>query len=355
MKKILHITECLGGGVETAICKYIEESAKNRLEHHVLSIVGRNNDTNGAVKNLPDVRLYEEKSSILSAFILVCKYYRKIKPDFIHLHSTFAGVIGRLAPLLPKSKIIYTPHCYSFLMEDKATYKKVIYRMIEELLNLRTGTTAPCGLYEEMVHGSFFIKSKCVSLNNAVTIKRVKKNKLLFSRKKLIKIGMSGRICAQKGYDFYIRLSNELMQLNLDVKCIWIGGGEANLQKKLSDTGVEVTGWLDKDAAMCELENLDIYVHTAAWEGNSLVLIEASELGLPIFAREIPATAVFGRNLCYKTPKCMALALEKFITKPQIEHGAYEIANNIIRANSVLLLRKQLDILYSIDRSNCDE
>ncbi|MDR3321877.1 MAG: glycosyltransferase, partial [Synergistaceae bacterium] len=34
--------------------------------------------------------------------------YRKYKPDIIHLHSSKAGILGRI--VFPKNKIIYTVH-----------------------------------------------------------------------------------------------------------------------------------------------------------------------------------------------------------------------------------------------------
>ena len=43
---------------------------------------------------------------------------REIRPDLIHLHSSKAGALGRLAWSGRKTPLLYTPHGYSFLMAD---------------------------------------------------------------------------------------------------------------------------------------------------------------------------------------------------------------------------------------------
>lgn len=344
MKRVLHITECLGGGVETAICRYIEESPVVVM-HYVLSISGRNNDSNGEVKKLSRAILYEEEVSIISALYTIKEYYSKIQPDVIHLHSTFAGFLGRMLPSLPKSKIVYTPHCYSFLMNDKPWYKRLVYRIVEELLNLRTGILAPCGVYEKKVHGSFFLKAKTVALNNSVSITESKKKK--FDKgSSPVKIGMSGRICNQKGYKFFIRLVEEVNKLNSNISFYWIGGGEEAPLNELIAANVKVSGWLNKSEAITELKNLDIYVHTAEWEGNPVSLIEAAVIGIPTFVREIPATAVFGKELCFKSAKEMAYSIQSFVNLPENYDRPYKLGLNVLEANQIDYLRMQLRILY---------
>ena len=57
----------------------------------------------------------------------------EIKPDVIHLHSSKAGAIGRVA-FNGKIPMFYTPHGYSFLMENYKPMKRRMFNQIAESL-----------------------------------------------------------------------------------------------------------------------------------------------------------------------------------------------------------------------------
>ena len=55
-----------------------------------------------------------------------------------------------------------------------------------------------------------------------------------------------------------------------------------------------------------ELANAHAYVHTAAWEGNPVTVLEAASVGLPIVARDIPPVRHAGVDRLAATPIDMA-------------------------------------------------
>jgi glycosyltransferase involved in cell wall biosynthesis len=52
------------------------------------------------------------------------------QPDVVHLHSSFAGVVGALS-LRRSLPSIYTPHGYSFTMLDRSRPRRFAFRMLE--------------------------------------------------------------------------------------------------------------------------------------------------------------------------------------------------------------------------------
>ena len=62
--------------------------------------------------------LHDDKSISDYTLDVLRKIVKKEKPDIIHLHSSKAGALGRLLVGTGKAKMFYTPHGYSFLMEN---------------------------------------------------------------------------------------------------------------------------------------------------------------------------------------------------------------------------------------------
>ncbi|MFX7785070.1 glycosyltransferase, partial [Acinetobacter baumannii] len=67
------------------------------------------------------------------------------------------------------------------------------------------------------------------------------------------------------------------------VAATWIGDGPSSAPR------VRVPGWAARDDVRAELAELDVYFHTAAWEGFPIAILDAAAMGLPILARRIPA------------------------------------------------------------------
>ena len=158
---------------------------------------------------------------------------------------------------------------------------------------------------------------------------------------------MLGRISPQKGPDFF-RRAVELSQASaLPLRWIWIGGGAAADERALREAGAEVTGWVSRSEALGWLATADVYVHTAAWEGFPVSLLEAAALGLPIVARRIPALESLGPPLLCDSPEALVAAL-----RPPVDERRWEA----LRTYSWLLAerhqpaaqRKALELAYSL-------
>jgi glycosyltransferase involved in cell wall biosynthesis len=97
-------------------------------------------------------------------------------------------------------------------------------------------------------------------------------------------IGMVGRVSNQKGFQFYAEVA---MHFKGKVQFVWIGGGDAEKEKVLKDAGVIITGWSERKEVLAQIASLDLYFHSAAWEGFPISVLEAAMYDVPVLLRGI--------------------------------------------------------------------
>lgn len=207
----------------------------------------------------------------IKAIFEVSKIVQTEKPDLVHMHSSKAGAIGRLAISPKKTKLFYTPHSYSFCKKDESRLKIKFYQLIETILGKRNCTTIACskGEYEEAVK----VTKNAIYINNGIDIKELEQFILNESEKiidtKKLKICTVGRIGSQKNP----KLFNKIAENFRDIEFMWIGDG--NLKDVLISPNIQVLGWCNREKAIQELHQNDIFILPSLWEGLPMTLLEA--------------------------------------------------------------------------------
>jgi glycosyltransferase involved in cell wall biosynthesis len=344
--RVLHVAEALSSGIATALEDYIRSTPCHA--HTVLGYRRPEAQTGDGLERLA-TRLLLLPEGRLAQIRAVRRWVRELQPDVIHAHSTYAGLYVRLFVRAPAATLIYTPHAYPFERRDIPAALRGVYWLIEALLSLRGGCVAAVGPREAKLAQHLPGKQVVVHLPNVVRTVRAAPPASVQDRSAEgeLRLAMLGRISPQKGPDFF-RRAVELSQASaLPLKWIWIGGGEAADERALRETGAEVTGWLSRSQALGWLATADVYVHTAAWEGLPVSVLEAAALGLPIVARRIPALESLGLPLLCDSPEALIAAL-----RPLVD----ERRRDALRAYSWLLAerhqpaaqRQALDLAYSL-------
>ncbi|WP_117233109.1 glycosyltransferase [Vibrio maerlii] len=312
MKKVLHITESFGGGVQTALYSYVKSSRNERFEHHLLAKVRQADDT----KQQSDQNFASETRSYnsLLGFFKECRQLVKtLDPDIIHLHSSFAGFLGRFLPKKNGVKVIYTPHCYAFERQDISPAKALVFKTLEKTLLSRIDIIAGCSQRECELALKLGAKHTTL-LNNYVNLD-IPSYRVDMNNQTPFIITVLGRVSKQKDPEFLIDM---VQNLNGDiqdrgVRIRWIGGGDAELEQRLRDTGIEVTGMLPRDEVLTQLQQAHLYIHTAAWEGMPLTILEAAKVCLPMVLRKISSTQHLEYPFLATTPQEMAIQVEHCI------------------------------------------
>jgi glycosyltransferase involved in cell wall biosynthesis len=346
--RVLHVVESLGSGIATALEDYIRSTPGHA--HMVLGYRRPGAQTGDGLERLA-TRLLLLPEGRLAQIRTVRRWVRELRPDVIHAHSTYAGLYVRLFVQTPAASVVFTPHAYPFERRDIPAALRGVYWLIEAFLSLRGGCVAAVGSREVELAERLPGKQVVIHLPNVVrSVRPVPAPPASVqdrSAEGRLWLAMLGRISPQKGPDFF-RRAVELSQASaLPLRWLWIGGGKAADERALREAGAEVTGWVSRSEALGWLATADIYVHTAAWEGLPVSLLEAATLGLPIVARRIPALEPLGLPLLCDSPETLVAALRPLVDE-RLREALRTHSWRLAERHQPAAQRKALELAYSL-------
>lgn len=277
--RILHvITLCELGGAQTVVCNITNHLCD---QHEIMVAVGEGDgkmldelSPKIKIKRIPDlVRRISPIKEIKTIFALK-KIYRNFKPDIIHLHSSKAGILGRIA--FPSKKIIYTVHGFDSI---RIAYRKFL--PLERFLQNRCASIVGVSKYDE--HNLKFERIH----NNVTTIHNgIAKTKPLITNP-FEKLGENykgtvlciARLAPPKNHKLFLKIAQHLPEYRF----VWIG----NLEEPSFPypSNVYFLGNLPNAAAYTKYA--DLFLLPTNYEGLPLVVIEALSNGTPVVASAV--------------------------------------------------------------------
>ncbi|BAO54861.1 glycosyltransferase [Nonlabens marinus] len=289
---VLHVVEALGGGVYsyfTDLSHVLGQDSRIKL---VIAYSNKRDEIDpekvaqdfhaNVELVLLDLKKEISLRSDFNGVKQISKLISQVNPDVIHLHSSKAGILGKIAIMVCKFKkpTYYTPHGYSFLRQDISTLKRRFYKNIEFLFARFSRTkTIACGDTEWGL--AVKMNASAQLIRNGIRMDQFDSSKQ-HSNNNSLKLGTLGRISFQKDPTTF----NEIALQSRQESFLWIGSG--NLKHKITAPNIEVTGWfVDKNEAIPLLKQLDVYIQTSLWEGLPIAVIEAMAMGLPVIASNI--------------------------------------------------------------------
>lgn len=275
-KRLLFVVEAMGGGVFT----YIVDLANALADTYEIFIAyATRKQTPEDFESYFDkrihlIRVQNFTRSVdfvkdIKAFWEIKRIAEYVQPDFIHLHSSKAGALGRWAFNGHKIPLFYTPHGYSFLMLNHSRAKRTIYRLIETMSAKRYCTTVSCseGEHQETLK----LTKRALYIDNGINTAELQQ--LIDSVDRMEKheftVFTLGRICGQKNPELFNAIAYKMP----DVCFLWIGDGE--MRNVLTAPNIEITGWVDRKRALQRSLSADVFVLTSLWEGLPISLLEA--------------------------------------------------------------------------------
>ena len=295
---ILHVLEPFATGVTTAVISI----AKELHEFTHIVIHGSRNWTESADKIKqrfpPGICFIEWKNAAreismvkdwkaLWELITILKPYsprnrKESARAVVHLHSSKAGFLGRLAcRILGIKAVIYTPHCGAFLRTDIGFVKRILYRFFEKLGACFGGRIVGCGPSEGEIY-------KKLGKNTTYVCNGVALKELSDATERRNLISFTGLASFQKDPRLWSELAGECAGFAGEdgFSFCWIGDGpEAGLLKK---DYLILTGWKSAKEVEGLLAETAVFLSTAAWEGLPYGVLEAMSSGCALLLRDVP-------------------------------------------------------------------
>jgi glycosyltransferase involved in cell wall biosynthesis len=278
--KIVHVIESAGGSMDFVLylVKYLPQH-DHVVVHGKRALGSRYESAKGKYQHVEfvlweyaqrEIRVRED----IMATLFLYKLLKNAKADVVHLHSSKAGFLGRIGCFVAGArKAIYTPNGLAFLRTDVSPFKRKMYIMLEQVANKLSGKVVACSKSEADALIEVGIPSAYV--NNGTEVKscsaKVQESRLI--------IATSGRVTAQKNPVMFNSIAKSF-EGDRNITFLWIGGGE--LENELTAKNIVITGWLDLETVLNKVQESDIYISTALWEGLPFAVLEAMSLSKPL-------------------------------------------------------------------------
>lgn len=276
-KKILMVCEAFGGGVFTYVRQLCNDMCDDFDVYLAYSLRPQTpkdyRDQLDSRVHLIQVKSWAGKSVLnikndKKVIHELQQIEERIHPQIIHLHSSIAGGIGRLAFKKKNYALLYTPHGYAHILMGPGVKSK-IYEQAEKYLGKKSNAiTLTCTESEDKVAKTLTKRTAYIETGIDVdelakTLQNVKQ-----AQKHKIRAYTLGRIAKQKRPDLF----NKIAELVPNVEFLWIGDGE--LRDELTAPNITVTGWKDRNEALKIAKTADIFILCSYGEAIAMSLIE---------------------------------------------------------------------------------
>lgn len=275
-KKILMVCEAFGGGVFTYVSQLCNDMCdefdvylaysirpqtpknyKEFLKERVHLVEIRSFSAKGLANIANDIRIISELREV----------EKEINPDIIHLHSSIAGGMGRLAYRGKNNVIVYTPHGYAHILMGRGKKSK-LYEIMEQILGMTNSITLTCCKSEDEVAKMFCKKTAYIETGVNLADLSASLDGIQPITNGKFTVFTLGRACVQK----QPQLFNKVAELVPEARFVWIGNGE--LENLLTAPNMEVTGWKPRKEALALAKGADAFILCSLGEAIAMSLIE---------------------------------------------------------------------------------
>jgi glycosyltransferase involved in cell wall biosynthesis len=338
--RILHVAEAYGAGVLTVVNQLANGMA--REGHDVVLAHGLRPETpagyatllDPAVRRvvLPFARRIAPLTDLRALFAL-WRLLRQLQPDVVHLHSSKAGFLGRVAARLAgRANVFYSPHGFAFQDRSASPRKRALYRLLERCAD-RFSCAVLVACSEDEATIAREVAAQVVLMENAVDAEALARHAGKPGRRDasrevtVVGMGRADPVKRPELFEAVARLVQE--HAGVPVRFLWVGGGPAAFSKQ---SPVGQTGWLARPEALQLVgSQADVLLQTSVSEGMPMSVLEAKAMGIPAVVTNVPGNRCAVTNgvtgfVREDRPHALAEAVVRLVRAPALRERMSQCA-----------------------------
>ena len=228
----------------------------------------------------------------LWALVQLVRLLQAEKPDLVSLHSSKAGLLGRLAAWIAGGPAVFTTHGWAFT-EGVPKLRRWLSTVLERWAAPLARRIITVSEYDrELALRSGVGRAKqVVTVHNGMP--EVAGNLRADPASAPPHLIMVARFNTQKDHDTLLRALAECRDLDWRLELIGAGPGQGAVEERIKALGlhgrVHLAGEVDDVAR--RLARSQVFVLASRWEGLPRSIIEAMRAGLPVVAAQVGGVA----------------------------------------------------------------
>lgn len=319
--KVLHAAETIRGGVATVLRQLLASTTPFAVDQMCLVPADQSEELGNRPCILTFPRSGRDMRSLASFSLHFFFAVWRFRPDIVHLHSTFAGCLGRIILLfmwpIHRPKIIYCPHGWCFLMKNTGSGKNFLYAAVERALAMLCDRIVCVSRYEASEAVRHGIPDRRIEIVlNGVEPPGAGMAPNPYDPQK-INILFVGRFDYQKGFDV-LKEAMRILQQSSSFHLTAVGAPVLSNSMPEERENITYTGWMKPLEIGRYFRYADILVMPSRWEAFGLVAAEAQSYGLPVLASdcsslsEIVSDGVTGHLFPSGCSSSLAMLIRRF-------------------------------------------
>ena len=212
--------------------------------------------------------------------LLLRRIIQAFHPDVVHLHSSKAGVLGRLAARSVGVPVVFSPHNFAYRAYEGSDVARAAYYIVERTLARWTDClhVVSDDEYESATTHGMSRAERCGKIHNGIELAPLLRLEPPPARTSPV-IGTLARLYTQKRLDLFLEALAELRRRGIQFRGLLIGDGplRGQLLAQIEELGLEDVVELDAmpHGPVGALQRIDIFALTSSHEACPLTVMEA--------------------------------------------------------------------------------